>query len=129
MKLNKSHIISSTDGHFFRNRVINAWNCLYRQHFARSASRRYLIYSEADFEVFRPIGATRCADGGEIWHGGGDRAKFHPNRCNDKGVGPPKLKFLLRYDQNVKYKRPAGAYPLRDFFTTCTVFISHFRMR
>ena len=33
---------------------------------------RYLIYSEADFEVFRPAGATRCTDGGEIWHGGGD---------------------------------------------------------
>ena len=61
---------------------------------------RYLVYSEADFEVFRPAGATRCTDGGEIWHGGGDRrsgpllhAKFHPHRCNDKGVGPPKLKF------------------------------------
>jgi len=26
---------------------------------ARSATRRYLIYSEADFEVFRPEGATR----------------------------------------------------------------------
>ena len=31
---------------------------------------RYLVYSEADFEVFRPAGATRCTDGGEIWHGG-----------------------------------------------------------
>ena len=40
-------------------------------------------------------------------------AKFHPHRCNDKGVGPTKLKFLLRFDQNVEYKRPAGAYPLR----------------
>ena len=30
---------------------------------ARSASRRYLIYSEADFEVFCPAGATRCTDG------------------------------------------------------------------
>jgi len=54
---------------------------------ARSATRRYLIYSEADFEVFRPAGATRCTDWGEIWPGGGDRrsllrAKFHPNRCN-----------------------------------------------
>jgi len=53
---------------------------------------RYLIYSEADFEVIRPAGATRCTDGGEIWLGGGDlpilRAKFHPHRCNDKGVGP-----------------------------------------
>ena len=35
--------------------------------------------------------------------------------CNDKGVGPPKLKFLLRLDRNMEYKRPAGAYPLRDF--------------
>jgi len=23
-----------------------------------------------------------CTDGGEIWHGGGDHAKFHPHRCN-----------------------------------------------
>ena len=33
---------------------------------------QYLIYSEANFEVFRPAGVTRCTDGGEIWHGGGD---------------------------------------------------------
>ena len=46
---------------------------------ARSATRRYLNYSEADFEVFRPAGATRCTDVVEIWLGGGDlRAKFHP---------------------------------------------------
>jgi len=42
-----------------------------------------LIYSEADFEVSRPAAATRCTDGGEIWHGGGDlrsllRANFTP---------------------------------------------------
>ena len=43
------------------------------------------------------------------------RAKFHPHRCNDKDVGPQKLKFVLRFDRNVEYKRPAGAYPLRDF--------------
>ena len=55
----------------------------------------YLIYSEADFEVFRPAGATRCTDGVKfgmvhakfhpvlLLH-----AKFHPHRCNDKGVGP-----------------------------------------
>jgi len=30
---------------------------------ARSASRRYLIYSEADYEVFRTAGPTRCTDG------------------------------------------------------------------
>jgi len=51
-------------------------------------------------------------------------AKFHPYRCNDKGVGPPKLKFLLRFDQNVEYKRPAGAYPLRDFHKICSICTS-----
>jgi len=61
---------------------------------------------------------TRCTDGGKIWHRGGDRrpllhAKFHPHRCNDKGVRRQKQKFLLRFDQNVEYKHPAGAYPLR----------------
>ena len=33
---------------------------------ARSATRRYLSYSEADFEIFRPAGATRCTDGGKF---------------------------------------------------------------
>ena len=107
----------------------------------RSASCRYLVYLEADVEVFRPAGATRCTDGGQIWHGGGERAKFHPigattrvgsnlarrrgpcqispHRCSNKGVGSQKLKFLLRFDQNVEYKRPAGVYPLRDFRKIC----------
>ena len=70
---------------------------------------RYLIYSEADFEPLL-------------------RAKFHPYRCNDEGVGPTKLKFLLRFDRNMEYKRPAGAYPLRDFHKICRVYIS-FGMR
>ena len=43
------------------------------------------------------------------------------HRCNDKGIAPPKLKFLLRFDQNVEYKCPAGAYPLRDFHKICIV--------
>jgi len=36
---------------------------------ASSAKWRYISYSEADFEVFRPTGVTRCTDGGDIWHG------------------------------------------------------------
>jgi len=40
---------------------------------------RYFVYSEADFEVFRPAGATRFTDGGEIWHGGGNRRLLHAN--------------------------------------------------
>jgi len=31
---------------------------------ARNAKRRYLSNSEADFEVFRPEGATGCTDWG-----------------------------------------------------------------
>ena len=49
---------------------------------------------------------------------------YHPHRCNDKGVGPPKLKFVLRFDRNVEYKRPARAYPLRDFHKICRVCTS-----
>jgi len=30
---------------------------------ARSATRQYLIYSEADFKDFLPAGVTRCTDG------------------------------------------------------------------
>jgi len=48
-------------------------------------------------------------------------AKFRPNRCNDKGIGPQKLKFLLRFDQNVEYKRHPGAYPLRYFHKICSI--------
>jgi len=33
---------------------------------AQTAKRRHLSNSEADFEVFRLAGATRCTDGGEI---------------------------------------------------------------
>ena len=36
-------------------------------------------------------------------------------------VGPPKLAFLLRFYENVEYKRPTGAYPLRDFHKICRV--------
>jgi len=85
---------------------------------ASSATRRYLSYSETDFEV-APMGVkfgTEEGTEGPLIH-----AKFHTHRCNDKGIGPPKLKFLLRFDQNVEYKRPAGAYPLRDFHEFCRI--------
>jgi len=49
------------------------------------------------------------------------RAKFHPHRCKDKGIGPPKLKFLLIFDQNVEYKRHVGAYPLHAFYKICRI--------
>jgi len=39
---------------------------------------RYFVYSRADFGVFRPVGATRCTDQGEIWYGGADRRSAAP---------------------------------------------------
>jgi len=33
----------------------------------------------------------------------------------------PITEVLLRFDQNVEYKRPAGAYPARDFHKICRV--------
>jgi len=91
---------------------------------ARSATRRYLIFSEADFEVFRPAGATCSTDWGEIWHPGGVKfgtpvPNFTPISATVRGIGAPKMKFLLRFDQNVEYKRPTGAYPLCDFHKIC----------
>jgi len=59
----------------------------------RTCKALVVNYSEADFEVFHPAGATHCTDGGEIWRGGGDRrspppCQISPRRCNDKGIGP-----------------------------------------
>ena len=97
--------------------------CKVDNYWQHCAKRRYLSYSEANFEVFRPAGVTHCTDEGKIWRGGGGplHAKFHPHRCNGKSIGPPKLKFLLRFDQNVEYKCLAGAYPSRDFHKICKV--------
>ena len=94
--------------------------------FVRIANCSYLVYSEADFEVFRPAGATRCTDRGEIWHEGGDRMspppyQISPPWAQRQGCRTPKLKFLLRFHQNVEYKRPAGAYPFRDFHKICRI--------
>jgi len=52
-----------------RMRNVGLWLCLFSFFSLPAALRaaqtcRYLIYSEADFEVFRPTGATRCTDGG-----------------------------------------------------------------
>jgi len=110
------------------SRLIVAFEVCYLPAALRAAQIcRYLFYSEADFDVFCPD--ARCTDGGEIWHGGGDLwspppCQISPHRYNGKGVGPPKLKFLLRFDRNVEYKRPAEAYPLRDFYKICKICTS-----
>jgi len=85
-------------------------------------SAGYLSYSEADFEVFAPQGRHVAPMGLDLslLH-----AKFYPRRCNDKGIGPQKLKFLLRFDQNMQYKCLAGTYRLYNFhkiFRVCIPF-------
>ena len=49
---------------------------------AKSARRAALpalfFYSRADLWVFRPTGATRCTDQGEIWLGGADLCPLLP---------------------------------------------------
>jgi len=103
------------------NKLLNT--CLfYRQH---CAQRKPPVFSSLR-GFFRPAGATRCTDGVIFGKEEGTEgylllAKLHPHQCNDKGVGPQKLKFLLRFDQNLKYKRSAGSYPLRDFHKICRV--------
>jgi len=43
------------------------------------------------------------------------------------GIGAPKLKFLLRFDQNVEYKAPHGSIPCA-IFTKFAEFVPRFRM-
>jgi len=61
---------------------------------ARSATCRYLSYSDADFEVFRPAVATRCTDWGEIWHGGGDPCQISPQSVQRLGYRSPRTEIF-----------------------------------
>jgi len=51
----------------------------------------------------------------------GPPCQISPKSVQRQGYRTPKMKFLLRFDQNVEYKRPAGAYPLGDFHKICRV--------
>ena len=44
----------------------------YRQELPAEQLCRHCFYSRNDFSVFRPTGATRCTNRGEIWWGGAD---------------------------------------------------------
>jgi len=60
---------------------------------ARSATCRYLIYSEADFEVFRPARATRCTDWSEIWRSSPPR-QILPQSVQRLGYRSPKTEIF-----------------------------------
>jgi len=98
------------------------WSYYVYYYWQHCTSAPVFIYSEAYFEVFRPAGATCWTDGGEIWHGGGPPpCQISPPSVQLLGYRTPKLKFLLRFDQNVEYKRHVGAYLLSDFHKICRV--------
>jgi len=58
---------------------------------------------------------------GDTLHWCGWNCQISPPSVQRLGYWTPKLKFLLRFDQNVEYKCRAGAYPLRDSHKICRV--------
>ena len=87
----------------------------YRQHCAQRKPAGIKFTQRPILRFFAPQGRHVASIGVKFGMEEGTKgpllhAKFHPHRCNDKGVGPPKFKFLLRFDRNVKYKRPCGAF-------------------
>jgi len=100
---------------------------------ARSASLPVFNLLRGRFWGFSARRGVTLHRWGEIWHEGGDRKYPNPCQISPPSVQrqeykPPKLKFLHRYDRNVEHKRPAGAYPVRDFHKIAD-FVPHFRMR
>jgi len=100
----------------------------YRQHCAQRNAPVINSFT-GRFWGFSPRRATRCTDGVKFGTEGGSKVPssvpISPQLCNSKGIGPPKLKFLLKFDQNVEYRRPTGAYSFPDFYKirrVCTPF-------
>ena len=56
------------------------------------------------------------------------RAKFHPHRCNGKGVGPQNLNFYSDLTEMWNINAPQGHIPCA-IFTKFAEFVPHFRMR
>ena len=81
--------------------VYSVFVCFFTGSIVQSTSRRYLIYSEADSEVFLPRR-------GDMLHRWGwnlawsSMPNFTPS-VQRLGYRTPKLKFLLTFDQNVEY--------------------------
>jgi len=63
---------------------------------------------------------------GPLLLGSPTACQISPPSVKRQGCRTPKteMKFLLRFDQNAEYNRPAGAYPLRDFHKICRVCTS-----
>jgi len=75
---------------------------------------RYLIYSEADFEVFRPAG---CTDGGKIWHGGG--CQISPPSVQRQGCRTPKTEISTQITETILIPLDRGKFVVVH---TCSTF-------
>jgi len=87
---------------------------------ARSAHLPVFNLLRGRFWGFSPRRGDTLHRWGEIWRGASPR-QISPPSVQQQGCRTQKLKCLLIFDQNVEYKRPAGAYPLRDFRKICRV--------
>ena len=92
---------------------------------------RYLVYSEADFEVFAPQGRHVAPMGVKFGMEEGTfgpllLAKFHPHRCNDKGVGPQNWNFYSDLTEIWNINAPQGRIPCAIFIKFAE-FLPHFR--
>ena len=57
----------------------------------------YLVYSEADFEVFRPAGATRCTDGVKFGtEEGTEVPNVTPSSVQRQGCRTPKIEIFTQ---------------------------------
>jgi len=94
---------------------------------AHSASRRYLFYSEADFEVFRPSGATRCTDG--VKFGTESPVPNFTPSVQQQGCRTPKTEiFISDLTKMWNINAPQGRIHC-VIFTEFAEFVPHFRMR
>jgi len=77
-----------------------------------------------DFEVFRPAWATRCTDGGEIWHGGVDRStprQISPPSVQGWSMGPK----IENFTKISAFKYPARVHHFGNF-TKVSPFVGSF---
>jgi len=93
--------------------------CYYRQDLPQAALP-VLFLLTADFWAFRPAGATRCTDQGDIWHGA-PRCQISPWSVQGWGFTAPKSEKNWNFTNKIA---PKGRVPC----TICTKFIRFMRV-
>jgi len=126
------YIMFLPNSHYgFRNFLYWSFLFLITGSIAQSATCQYLIYSESDFEVFRPAEAICCTDWGEIWHGGRypPPCQISPQSVQRQGCRTQKnwnfySDLTKMWNINTLQVRIPCA-----IFTKFAEFVPHFRMR